>query len=135
MLTRGKLAKQTGCNLETIRYYEKIGLIHKPRRSAAGYRDYDEEHVRLLHFIQRAKLLGFSVDQIRELMELSDERAGHTRAEVKALTQSHIEQIGERIDDLQKIMKRLTQISSYCDGSLKSAGGCRCFCSSRRLAF
>ena len=121
MLTRGKLATQTGCNIETIRYYEKIGLIPEPKRSASGYRSYDDEHVRLLKFIQRAKSLGFSANQVRGLMELNDPGEQHTRAEVKALTLSHVDSISIKIKDLQKIKVRLKQISSFCDGSAESA--------------
>jgi MerR family mercuric resistance operon transcriptional regulator len=124
MLTRGKVAAQTGCNIETIRYYENVGLIPEPQRSASGYRSYDSEHVRLLNFIQRAKLLGFSTDQIRGLMELNDPGEPHTRAEVKALTQSHVDSISRKIKDLQKIKARLKQISSFCDGSAESARSC-----------
>ncbi|MEM7564948.1 MAG: helix-turn-helix domain-containing protein [Pseudomonadota bacterium] len=124
MLTRGKLANQTGCNAETIRYYEKTGLIPQPERSASGYRSYSAEHVRLLHFIQRAKTLGFSTEQIRSLIELNLAGEEHTRAEVKSLTQDHIDGISQKISDLKKIRKRLQQISAYCDGSSASAKGC-----------
>ena len=72
MLTRGKLAARTGCNSETIRYYETIGLIPAPARTASGYRSYSDEHLRRLNFIMRARALGFSSDQVRELIELSD---------------------------------------------------------------
>jgi MerR family mercuric resistance operon transcriptional regulator len=124
MLTRGKLAAQTGCNGETIRYYENIGLMPEPARTASGYRAYNDEHLRRLNFIQRARALGFASEQIRELLELSDPAADHTRAEVKSLTEAHIEAISRKIADLQRIKRRLSQISSYCDGSAKSAGGC-----------
>lgn len=124
MLTRGKLAAQTGCNSETIRYYETIGLIPSPLRSGSGYRVYDNEHVRRLNFIQRAKALGFSSDKIRELVELSEPAGHHTRAEVKSLTEAHIDAVAEKIRDLQKIKRRLKQISSFCDGSARSAGTC-----------
>ena len=124
MLTRGKLAAQTGCNIETIRYYETIGLIPTPARTASGYRRYEEEHVRRLHFIQRAKALGFSSERIQGLLQLTDPGEAHTRAEVKSLTQEHIDEIEVRIQDLQKIKRRLNQISSYCDGSYKSAQTC-----------
>ena len=70
MLTRGKLATQTGCNIETIRYYEATGLLPAPARTAAGYRVYNDDHLRRLHFIQRGKSLGFSSDQVRELLDL-----------------------------------------------------------------
>lgn len=124
MLTRGKLAAQTGCNIETIRYYEAIGLIPAPARTASGYRCYEDEHVRRLHFIQRAKALGFSSDRIQGLLHLTDPGEIHTRAEVKSLTQEHIDEIAVRIRDLQKIKRRLNQISSFCDGSDKSAQTC-----------
>ena len=124
MLTRGKLAAQTGCNIETIRYYETTGLLPVPARTAAGYRVYNDDHLRRLNFIQRAKSLGFSSDQIRELLHLSDPGEDHTRAAVKSLTQSHIETIADKIRDLQRIKRRLSQISSFCDGSGKSADTC-----------
>lgn len=124
MLTRGKLAAQTGCNIETIRYYEVIGLIPAPARTASGYRNYDDEHVRRLNFIQRAKALGFSSDKIQGLLRLTDPGEDHTRADVKALTQAHIDAVAVKIRDLQKIKRRLNQISSFCDGSDKSAQTC-----------
>ena len=124
MLTRGKLAARTGCNIETIRYYESIGLMPAPARSAAGYRQYGEAHQRRLSFIQRARALGFSSEKIRELLELSQLEGGHTRADVKALTEAHLEEISAKIRDLQKIRQRLAQISSYCDGSGASASTC-----------
>jgi len=124
MLTRGKLANRTGCNIETIRYYENIGLLPAPRRTASGYRDYSEEHERRLKFIQRARSLGFGNEQIQGLLALSEDGTEHTRAEVKSLTEAHIADIATRIRDLQKIRRRLQQISSYCDGSAKSASSC-----------
>ena len=124
MLTRGKLATRTGCNIETIRYYEAIGLIPAPARTAAGYRSYDDEHVRRLNFIQRAKSLGFSSEKIQGLLELTDSGETHTRGDVKALTEKHIDEIAAKIKDLQKIKRRLSQISSFCDGSAKSARTC-----------
>lgn len=124
MLTRGRLAARTGCNIETIRYYEKIGLIPAPARTASGYRDYSDEHLRRLNFIQRARALGFSGEQIRGLLELTEAGANKTRADVKALTQAHIDEISLKIKDLQKIRKRLSQISSFCDGSSQSASTC-----------
>jgi MerR family mercuric resistance operon transcriptional regulator len=124
MLTRGKLAARTGCNSETIRYYETIGLIPTPARTASGYRSYSDEHLRRLNFIMRARALGFSGDQVRELIELSDPDSDHTRAEVKTLTEAHIDSISGKIADLQRIERRLSQISSFCDGSTRHAASC-----------
>ena len=73
-LTIGKLASATGMKVETIRYYEQIGLLPAPTRSAANYRTYEQEHLRRLSFIRRARDLGFSIDQVRELMGLADRR-------------------------------------------------------------
>ena len=123
-ITRGALAKQTGCNIETIRYYEDIGLLQQPSRTASGYRVYNADHARRLRFILRAKELGFDRKKIAGLLVLSDSGDVHTRAEVKSLTQTHIDEISERIRDLQKLKKRLNEISSHCDGSGKSAEGC-----------
>ena len=124
MLTRGKLATQTGCNIETIRYYETIGLLPAPARTASGYRAYSDEHLRRLNFIQRARSLGFSSEQTRGLLDLTEAEGNKTRADVKSLTEAHIDEISQKIKDLQKIKKRLRQISSFCDGSGKSASTC-----------
>ena len=124
MLTRGKLSKLTGCNAETIRYYERTGLLKEPERSPSGYRIYDEEHVKSLSFIQRAKDLGFSTDRIRGFLELSGDRNLHTRAEVKQLTEQHIQEVSEKIRDLTKLKKSLSQISSHCHGSGQTAESC-----------
>ncbi|MCP4390432.1 MAG: helix-turn-helix domain-containing protein [Gammaproteobacteria bacterium] len=124
MLTRGKLASETGCNIETIRYYEAIGLLPAPARTRSGYRSYSEEHLRRLNFIQRAKALGFSSEKVLGLLALTDSAGHHTRADVKSLTEAHIDEIAAKIRDLQKIRKRLSQISSFCDGSEESADTC-----------
>jgi MerR family mercuric resistance operon transcriptional regulator len=124
MLTRGKLATQTDCNIETIRYYETIGLLPAPARTASGYRAYSDEHLRRLNFIQRARSLGFSSEQTRGLLDLTEAEGNKTRADVKSLTEAHIDEISQKIKDLQKIKKRLRQISSFCDGSGKSASTC-----------
>lgn len=124
MLTRGKLATQTGCNIETIRYYETIGLIPAPARTVSGYRAYSDEHLRRLNFIQRARSLGFSSEQTRGLLDLTESEGDKTRADVKSLTEAHVDEISQKIKDLQKIKKRLKQISSFCDGSTKSASTC-----------
>jgi len=73
-LQRAELAQRTGCNLETVRYYEKVGLLPEPPRTTSGYRSYDNSHERRLRFVLRARELGFSLDEIRELLRLVDER-------------------------------------------------------------
>src|SRR6266436_4215179 len=73
-LSIGALSKQTGCNIETIRYYEKARLLPTPARSPAGYRRYVSTHLRRLTFIRRARALGFSIEEVRTLLKLADER-------------------------------------------------------------
>jgi len=70
----GSLAQRTGANVETIRYYERVGLLPAPARSAGGYRLYGIAHVKRLMFIRRARALGFSIDEVRTLLKLADER-------------------------------------------------------------
>src|SRR2546429_9980506 len=70
----GRLAKHTGTNIETIRYYERVGLWSAPARSAGGYRLYGTEHLKRLNFIRRARTLGFSIDEVRTLLRLADGR-------------------------------------------------------------
>ena len=82
------------------------------------------ENTRRLNFIQRAKALGFSSEQVRELLDLHVPGDNHTRAAVKSLTASHIDAIADKIRDLQRIKGRLSVISSYCDGSAQSADTC-----------
>ena len=124
MITRGKLAKLVGCNLETIRYYEQIGLLPSPVRGDNGYRLYNDEHVRRLQFIQRAKQLGFSGDAIKNLMKITNDTASFTRAEVKSLTETHIADISRKIKDLQRLQTTLVSLSSDCDGANESAEHC-----------
>ncbi len=115
-LTRGDLARGTGCNSETIRYYEKTGLLPDPPRTGAGYRIYSAPHVRRLRFILRARELGFSMEDIRGLMGL-DDGAAPTCAEVKERTESHLADIRARIADLRRIETVLTETASRCSGA------------------
>jgi MerR family mercuric resistance operon transcriptional regulator len=112
-LTRGQLAHATGCNIETIRYYEKTGLLPDPPRSGAGYRIYSAAHATRLRFILRARQLGFSVEDICGLLGLGD-GAVPTCAEVKARTERHLVDIRARIADLQRIEATLAVTAAQC---------------------
>lgn len=112
-LQRAELAQRTGCNLETIRYYEKIGLMPNPPRSATGYRVYDKGHVSRLRFILRGRELGFSTDDIRGLLALVD-AGNQTCAEVKARAEAHLAEVRTKIGDLQRIEKVLTATATAC---------------------
>ena len=83
-MTRGELGSATGCNIETIRYYERIGLLPEPPRSPGGHRLYEEEHLRRLTFIRRSRELGFTLEEVRGLLRLVDGGL-YTCAEVKTL--------------------------------------------------
>lgn len=113
-LTRGALAKHTGCNIETIRYYEQIGLMPDPPRTGGGHRVYDEDHLKRLSFICRARELGFSLDEVRGLLALVDGGA-YSCADVKALTLAHVGDIRRKIGDLRKIERVLKTMAAQCD--------------------
>ncbi|MBO6950064.1 MAG: helix-turn-helix domain-containing protein [Rhodospirillales bacterium] len=115
-MKRAELARQTGCNLETIRYYEKIGMMPDPPRMASGYRVYDETHVARLRFILRGRELGFSIEEIRGLLSLVD-RGTQTCAEVQALTERHLADVRTKIADLKRIEKVLADTAAQCSGA------------------
>ena len=117
-LQRAALAERAGCNLETVRYYEKVGLLPEPPRTATGYRNYDSTHERRLRFVLRARELGFSLDQIRELLRLVDER-DRPCAEARAVGSSHLDDVRARIADLRRMERVLKDVVAQCaDGTL-----------------
>lgn len=114
-LQRAELARCTGCHPETIRYYEKIGMLPDPPRTASGYRVYDESHVRRLRFILRARELGFPLEEVRGLLTLVDEGLPSC-AEVKARTERHLADVRAKIADLRRIEQVLAETASRCSG-------------------
>ena len=116
-MSRGSLAKETGVNFETIRYYEKIGLMPEPARSAGGHRMYDQSHLKRLSFIRRSRELGFTLHEIRELLELVD-GGDYTCAEIRDRTLFHLGDVATKIRDLQKMQRTLKTMASKCDGGL-----------------
>ncbi|MCS5602454.1 MAG: helix-turn-helix domain-containing protein [Paracoccus sp. (in: a-proteobacteria)] len=115
VLRRSDLARLTGCNLETIRYYENIGLMPQPPRTAKNYRSYDDTHVARLRFVMRSRDLGFTLEEIRDLLGLVDGKAG-TCADVQSLAARHLGAVRAKIADLQRIEKVLTETVSRCTG-------------------
>ncbi len=117
-LTVGVLAKESNINLETVRYYERIGLMPKPKRRESGYRFYGEDDVARLSFIVRAKELGFTLKEIRELLAMridSDTKC----ADMKSLAERKILDIETRINDLRRISEHLQALVEQCtDGDL-----------------
>ena len=116
-LTIGKLSKRTGVPIETIRYYEKIGLLPSPPRSEGGHRLYSKEHLARLMFLRRSRELGFSIEEIRALLGLV-EGGDYTCGEVKTLTIEHLQNVRQKMKDLRKLEKVLVGLSSQCDGGL-----------------
>ncbi len=114
-LSRGVLSKRTGCNIETVRYYERVGLMPDPVRSEGGHRLYSEEHVRRLRFIRRCRELGFTIEEIRALLALVDRR-DYTCAEVRDISVAHVEEIGRKIKDLRRLEKTMHRMVQACDG-------------------
>lgn len=111
----GDPARATGTKVETIRYYEAEGLIPAPARSAANYRLYEQAHLDRLSFIRRSRDLGFTLDQVRTLLRLADDRDAPC-AEVDALTAANIAEIDRKIADLQALRGELVRRLDTCSG-------------------
>ena len=109
----GEMASATATNIETVRYYEKIGLLPAPARNAANYRSYGNEHLARLSFIRRARDLGFTLDQVRELLTLTDDRA-QSCAAVDAIATAHLTDIDRKIADLQALRDELSRLIGDC---------------------
>ena len=113
--SRGSLASETGVNTETIRYYEKIGLMPNPARSPGGHRVYVHSHVKRLFFIRRSRELGFTLREIGELLELVD-RGSYTCDQIRDRAVVHLDEVGEKIRDLEKMQQTLSDLISKCKG-------------------
>ncbi|HVB18572.1 MAG TPA: helix-turn-helix domain-containing protein [Stellaceae bacterium] len=115
-LSRGAAAARAGCNIETVRYYEQVGLLPAPPRSEGGHRLYQDGLVRRLLFIRRARALGFTLDEIRGLLRLVD-GGSFTCAQVEQLALAQIGEIHRKIADLQKLEAVLRTMAAQCSGS------------------
>jgi MerR family copper efflux transcriptional regulator len=113
-LTISRLARLGGVNLETVRYYERQGLLPKPPRTASGYRLFPQEAARRLRFIKRAQELGFSLREIRSLLALRM-RPGTSRAEIQARAREKIADVDQKIRSLQAIRKALRTLTDRCE--------------------
>ena len=114
-LTIGHLARESGMNLETVRYYERRGLLPKPPRSGSGYRLFPMEAKRRLRFIRRAQELGFSLGEIRELLSLRVAPTAKS-ADVRTRAQAKITDIEAKIRSLQSMKKALRELTQTCSG-------------------
>lgn len=115
-MTRSEVAERADVGRETVRYYEERGLIPNPPRSSAGYRLYDESYVERLRFIARAQELGFTLKEIKELLELRVDPET-TCQTVKARTEEKIENVEAKIRDLRRIQQALMRLAETCTGA------------------
>jgi Cu(I)-responsive transcriptional regulator len=109
----GELARAIGTRVETIRYYEAEGLIAAPARSAGNYRVYEQSHLARLSFIRRARDLGFTLDQVRELLGLADDRNQSCSA-VDAIASAHLDEVDRKIADLRALRGELDRMLGSC---------------------
>jgi MerR family mercuric resistance operon transcriptional regulator len=115
VLTIGRLAAAAGVNLETVRYYERIGLMPSPARTNSGHRAYEKAHVKRLAFIRRARELGFGIDDIRALLALAEPARGSC-AEVREIAQAHLDDVRAKLADLAKLEQILAETIDQCSG-------------------
>src|SRR5712691_8908697 len=112
-LAIGALSERTGCKVETIRFYEREGLLPTPTRSPGGYRLYIKDHLKRLTFIRRARALGFSIDEVRKLLTLADERK-RPCAEVRVVAGARLEDVRAKIADLRAMERVLRETVARC---------------------
>jgi len=118
----GELAKAAGAKVETVRYYEGVGLLGAPARSEANYRIYGQAQLDRLSFIRRARALGFSLDEVRQLLHLADDR-DRSCAAVDTLARAHREAVDRKIADLQALRRELDGLVEACPSRV--IGDCR----------
>ena len=120
-VTIGKLSATTGCNVETIRYYERIGLLPEPRRSVGGQRLYGEDDIKRLMFVRRSRDLGFPIADVQNLLSCIDQ-GDYSCAEIKALTVAHLAEVRRKLADLRRLERALKEMVLKCDGG--DVAGC-----------
>ena len=111
----GEAARRSGVKVETIRFYERSGILAPPPRTAGGHRVYGADAVKRLNFVRRARALGFTLDQVRGLLALADERETSC-AEVERLARAQLDQVRGRIDDLRRMEGVLDEMVARCAG-------------------
>lgn len=113
ILTIGDLSKATGTKVETIRYYERIGLLAAPDRTTGNYRAYGKKDLGRLSFIRRARDLGFGLEQVRELLGLSDQKQRSCEA-VDVIARDHLAEVDRKLTDLKALRRELDSIIRQC---------------------
>jgi len=120
----GELATIVRIDIQTLRYYESQGLLAEPIRLQNGYRDYPEDAVTRLKFIKKAKLVGFTLKEIKELLAIQVTKDEHTCQEVKNFTQIKLDEISLKINELSNIQQALEKIHISCCGGNETAAHC-----------
>lgn len=118
-LNIGDAARASGVTAKMIRHYESIGLVKAPRRTEAGYRLYSEQDVRVLQFIHRGRALGFSLDQIRDLLALWEDKH-RASADVRAMALAHIAELDRKIAEMAAMRRTLESLAASCHGDERS---------------
>lgn len=125
----GQLATRSGTSVETIRYYERIGLLAAPARNPSGYRQYGQDHLRQLMFVRHCRDMGFSISEIRSLQALADD-PGRSCAEITAVARAHLSDVRSKLASLRRLEQTLAGLVASCDGRrvadcgiLKELGG------------
>ncbi len=108
-----KAAQEAGVNAQTLRYYERRGLLPKPRRHASGYREYQADAIRVVRFIKRAQQLGFSLDEVEQLIRLRGAAAGE-RHRVRAIAERKVAEIDRKVEQLRAMRRALTTLIGAC---------------------
>lgn len=112
-LTIGALSQQSGVHVVTIRYYERVGLMPTPKRGHGSYRLYEPDHLRRLNFVRRGRELGFSLEELREMLKLVDSR-NYTCAEVHSRAVRHTADIRRKIADLRRLQRAMDEMVADC---------------------
>lgn len=120
-LTIGQVAREAGVGVETVRFYEREGLLEEPIRRASGYRQFDQSAVARLRFVKQAQRLGFTLREIKDLLALKLD-PDSTRAQVRERAEAKVADIEERISDLKRMKKALLPLIRACDGKGKLEG-------------
>ena len=111
----GQVAEDAGVNIDTLRYYERRGLLAAPARRTSGYRDYPEDTVPIVRFIKRAQDLGFTLQEIEELLSFRDAGKGKRRAEVRALAEAKLQDIERKISHLSAMGMAVVSLVDSCN--------------------
>lgn len=109
----GAMSRETKVNIETIRYYERIGIMPKPDRTEGGNRQYNHDQLKRLFFIKRCRELGFNIEEIRALLQMVD-RADFTCGEVHSMTTNHLTSVKRKISDLKRLERALKSMAAEC---------------------